>query len=95
MIHTRLVSALKKVGAKVTPNKNYEGKETGSFSASLNGNTIEWSTQSNFNSKLNDYDNQLFVGYVVMRSPYTDIQTDCFCDSFQHTIKGAVQLLQH
>lgn len=34
-----------------------------------------------------------YICYFVERSPMTDISTDCFCDTFYHTIKAAVQRL--
>jgi hypothetical protein len=33
------------------------------------------------------------VGYLTWRSPDTDAMTDCFCDSYYHTIKSAMHLL--
>lgn len=33
------------------------------------------------------------VGYMTYHSPQTDAMTDCFCDSYYHTIKGAMHHL--
>jgi len=103
MLHARLVSALKKVGAEVTEldqgghfnaTVSEKVKDTHKwFKATLNGNCIDWYTSENYNLKLGQYDGRLFVGHVTMRSPYTDSMTDCFCDSYRDTIKGAIGLL--
>lgn len=95
MLHKRLVSALTKIGATITevtdrgrPDPFYKN-----FVATLNDKRIDWYTSKNFNTKIDDYDDQLYVDYVTMRSPYTDVMTDCFCDTYEGTIKGAVELL--
>lgn len=97
MLHTRLVSALKKIGAKVEERslfRNSNDPHYKAFKATLGGEEIDWSTQRNFNKKLNDYDDQMYVGHVTKRSPDTDAMTDCFCDSYRDSIKGAIHLLQ-
>ena len=94
MLHKRLVSALQKIGAKVEElNRGFKDPYSKHFQATLNGESIDWYTSQNFNNKLNDYDGQLYVGYVTKRSPHTDSQTDCFCDSYRDSIKAAIGLL--
>jgi hypothetical protein len=101
MLHSRLVSALKKAGAsvreldrgfshKVDPETVKYDKH---FEASLDGERIDWYTSENFNEKLGRNDGRLFVGFVTKRSPHTDTMTDCFCDSYRDTIKASVWLL--
>ena len=95
MLHKRLISALQKIGAKVTElNRGFKDPYSKWFQATLNGEAIDWYTSQNFNIKLNDYDDQLFVSYVSKRSPDTDSQTDCFCDSYAETIRRSLYLLQ-
>lgn len=95
MLHSNLVKALVKAGAVVKEHKRFgEDKPTDHYYATFEGQSIDWYTQDYFNPKTLDYEkNRLTVCYVTMRSPYTDSQTDCFCDSYRNTIKGAVDIL--
>ena len=96
MLHNRLVSALEKIGATITENTDRTRPDRfyKNFVAELDGKRIDWYTSRNFNTKIGDYDDKLYVGHVTWRSPHTDSMTDCFCDSYRDTIKGAVELLK-
>jgi hypothetical protein len=93
MTHKRLVSAFRKAGCTVT---EQERRGNPSFIAEnpKTGECVEWHTQPKFvHVKGGDsyYDEKdPITTYVVARSPQTDIMTDCFCDSFYHSIKSAV-----
>lgn len=96
MTHKRLVSAFTKAGCTVT---QQERRGNPSFIAKnpKNGKMVEWHTQPQFvfvkdGESYYDEKNPITT-YVVARSPHTDIMTDCFCDSFYHTIKSAVGAL--
>jgi len=94
MLHKRLVTALVKIGAKVEEReRGFKDTHCKHFVATLGSESIDWYTSRNWNKKLNDYDDQLYVDNVVKRSPHTDAMTDCFCDSFRDTIKAAIGLL--
>ncbi len=90
MLHKRLVSALEKIGATVEDWTHHSAIKQ--FRATLDGEQIDWYVSKNWNKKLGDYDDQLYVGYVTKRSPHTDLMRDC--DSYRSTISGAVDLLQ-
>jgi hypothetical protein len=95
MLHANLVKALVKAGATVLEHKRFgDDKPADHFFATFEGQKIDWYTQDYFNPKtLKHEEGRLAVCYVTMRSPHTDAQTDCFCDSYRDTIKGAVDLL--
>jgi hypothetical protein len=103
MLHSRLVSALKKAGASVRElDRGFSHKvdpETVKydrwFKAELNGNSIDWYTQENWNEKLGRNDGRLAVSFTTWRSPHTDTMTDCHCDSYADTIKRSLWLLQN
>lgn len=84
MSHKRLASAFIKAGAVV---KNIPHPTTGETSRNWiasnpkNSVSIEWRTQDDVTT------------YCIERSPMTDAYTDCFCDSYYHTIKSAVAAL--
>jgi hypothetical protein len=91
--HKRLVNAFKKAGCIV---EELERRGNPNFLATnpKTGECVEWHTQAAFvyvkgGESYYDEANPV-TGYVVQRSPHTDIMTDCFCDSFYHTIKSAV-----
>lgn len=90
MLHTRLVNALTKAGAKVTADE-YRNDH---FFATLNDKKIDWFTQDGFDKKTKQFTKEkLEVSVCTARSPHTDVQTDCFCDSYAHTIKEALYFL--
>lgn len=93
--HNRLLSALAKAGATIT----YEphGKVSIRWRAVKGSNVLLWHCQSLWHAwhaqpKWDDKSVQEAVG-VHSPSPHTDIMTDCFCDTFYHTIKSAVASL--
>jgi len=102
MLHTRLVSALTKAGAKVVEIERYFSgnvdaetrKFNKHFEATLGDERINWYTQENFNTKLGDNDGKLYVSFVTKRSPHTDAMTDLFMDSHADTINRSLWLLQ-
>jgi hypothetical protein len=93
MSHKRLVSAFVKAGCTV---EELPKRGNPSFLAKnpKTGECVEWHTQPAFvyvKGGESYYDEKKpITTYVVARSPHTDIQTDCFCDTFYHTIKSAV-----
>jgi hypothetical protein len=104
MLNTRLINALKKAGATVTeltrhfacPDHMLDDdtkKFNKHFEAEANGLKIDWYTEKNWNKSKGCHDGKLGVSFVTRRSPHTDIMTDCFCDSYRDTIKGALGLL--
>jgi hypothetical protein len=101
MLHDRLVSALVKDGATVTEEKSYFCMSVSDhsramhkrFRAEKNGKHIVWSTQENFNEKLGANDGRLYVSFVTQPHPDTNAMYDYFADTYEHTIKGAVHLL--
>jgi hypothetical protein len=95
MLNTRLVNALKKVGATVEEDKSYNVHEYQKhFIATKDGRKIDWYTQENFNEKTLENDGRLYVGSVWSRHPDTDHMTDLFMDTYVKTVKGAVKLVQ-
>jgi hypothetical protein len=96
MTHKRLVSAFLKAGCKV---EEQPRRGNPSFIATnpKNGDMVEWHTQPAFvyvkgGESYYDEKNPITT-YVVARSPHTDAMTDCFCDTFYHTIKEAVKAI--
>lgn len=75
MQNKRLLNALAKAGATVTP---FSWGHNG-FQAIKGNNRIEWFVQGER------------AVCVCTPSPLTDAMTDCFCDHFHHTIKSAVR----
>ena len=89
MNHKRLLNALAKVGATITNPHADNGKEPRYFVATgKNGDKLCWYVQAHW--KTGDKE----AVSVHSPSPHTDIMTDCFCDTFYHTIKGAAGSLQ-
>lgn len=78
-LHTRLVNALTKAGATVTNGANDK------WIATKGDRRVEWFTQQGYPDK-----DKLRAVCICTPSPYTDVMTDCFCDTFHHTIKSAV-----
>jgi hypothetical protein len=101
MTHKRIVSAFTKAGFTVSKAKGWDGKEsTRSWTAvnPKNKRIVGWTTQAAFvpskDGKDSFFDESTpITTYIVEASPHTDVQTDCFCDSFYHTIKEAVRAL--
>lgn len=103
MTHKRLVNAMIKAGMIVTNFKRWDGdtKPSNRWLATnpKNNECVEWSTQDGFVPAKDgveahwDANNQITT-HVTWRSPHTDAMTDCFCDSYYHTIKSAVAALQ-
>ena len=91
MRHSRLVSALTKLGIKV----NAHEYRKNSFNATgPNGRRIQWYTQDGFDEKtLKSLTDCPEMGHVTEASPDTNAQTDCFCDTYYKTIKEAVEAL--
>ena len=94
--HKRLVSAFLKAGMSVTQQER-RGNPSYIATNPKNGKCVEWHTQPKFvhvtgGDSYYDEKNPITT-YVVARSPHTDIMTDCFCDSFYHTIKEAVRAI--
>ena len=86
MNHQRLLNALHKVGATVTNEPN--GKSMTRFRATKGSEVLLWYAQKKW-----DKPEELEAVSVHSPSPHTDIMTDCFCDTFYHTIKGAAESL--
>ena len=82
--HKRLVSALVKAGATISSKED----RPNTFYAEKGNKMIEWHIQEGYPDKT-----KMVATIIVQRSPYTDSQTDCFCDTFAHSIKHAVSLL--
>ena len=80
--HTRLVNALKRAGADVST----DGRK---WRAVKGQNLVEWYTQEGFPNK----EKEVAV-CICTPSPSTDVMTDCFCDTFHHSIKSAVSSLE-
>jgi len=105
MTHKRLASAFMKAGCTVTNSPRFDaavGKHLPSrvwvATNPTTGRNVEWHVQAAFvpakDGKAAWYDeSNPITTYVCWRSPQTDIMTDCFCDSFYHTIKEAVNSL--
>jgi hypothetical protein len=80
MLHSRLLNAMKKTGAKI------EKREKNAFEATKeDGRKVRWYVQAGFSCK-----EKLSAICVHTPSIHTDIRTDCFCDTFYYTIKSAV-----
>jgi uncharacterized Zn finger protein (UPF0148 family) len=89
MNHKRLLNALAKVGATVTNPHADNTKAPRYFKATgKNGEVVCWYVQKKW-----DNPEELEATSVHTPSPHTDIMTDCFCDTYYHTIKGAVGAL--
>ena len=86
MNHKRLLTALTKVGATVTNEPH--GKSMVRFRATKGEEVLCWYAQKKW-----DKPEELEAVSVHSPSPHTDIMTDCFCDTFYHTIKGAAESL--
>jgi hypothetical protein len=84
MDHNRLVAALTKAGATITTSDHRADQ----FYATKGTRTVQWYTQEGFPNK-----ERPAAVCVHWASPHTDAMTDCFCDTFYHTIKGAVASL--
>ena len=85
MNHKRLINALTKAGATITNPHADNGKDPYYFVATgKNGEKVCWYVQKKWNDE-----SVLEAVSVHSPSPHTDIMTDCFCDTFYHTIKGA------
>lgn len=87
MNHKRLLNALAKVGATVTSEPH--GKTMVRYRATKGDRVLAWYAQPKWNKP-----EELEAVSVHYPSPHTDIMTDCFCDTFYHTIKGAVESLR-
>ena len=85
MLHKRLVTALVKAGATIEEHKRpmRDGSVSVNYVARKGDRCIDWYM----------YADQVLVDHTTMRSPYTDAQRDCFCDSYYTTIRGSVQAL--
>ena len=86
MNHQRLLNALHKVGATVTNEPH--GKSMTRFRAAKGDRVVVWYAQKKW-----DKPEELEAVSVHSPSPHTDIMTDCFCDTFYSTIKGAAESL--
>lgn len=53
-------------------------------------NVVEWYTQEGY-----PVAEKLRAVCICSPSPHTDVMTDCFCDTFHHTIKAAVAALDY
>lgn len=82
--HLRLVAALTKAGATVTAMDH----RPDAFIATKGARVVCWYTQEGYPNK-----DRPAATCVHWPSPHTDAQTDCFCDSYYHTIKAAVASL--
>lgn len=85
----RFVNAFKKAGATVEVNESEKSLYHGSGSAELNGRRLEFSYQAGF-----PVESKRTVTIIYASSPHTDITTDCFCDTFFDTIKGAIAYIK-
>ena len=85
----RLVNAFKKAGATVEVKESEKSLYYGRGWAELNGRRLEFSYQAGF-----PVESKRTVSIISSRSPQTDIMTDCFCDTFFNTIKGAVAYIK-
>ncbi len=83
--HIRLLAALTKAGATIS---NPDERRSDLFHAVKGGRVVIWYTQEGFPNK-----ERRSAVCVHTPSPHTDVQTDCFCDRFHHTIKSAVAAL--
>ena len=81
MDHIRLTNALTKAGATITG----EGDR---FRATKGTREIRWYTQEDWQKP-----GRMEAICVRWPSPQTDSSTDCFCDTYYDTIKGAVASL--
>lgn len=102
MTHKRLVAAFTKAGCEVKNVPRFMpdsqgNKESHTWEAKnpKTGKSVTWYTQAAFvpgkDGKPATWDETNPVTtHVTWHSPHTDIQTDCFCDSYYHTIKSAV-----
>lgn len=86
MNHKRLLSAIAKTGATVTSEPH--GKSMTRFRATKGQEVLCWYAQPKWNKP-----EELEAVSVHSPSPHTDIMTDCFCDTFHHTIRGAIASL--
>ncbi len=84
MLHAQLLKAASKAGAIITTDDNRRD----SFYANKGDRGFRWYTQEGFPDKA-----KTRVSICYWPSPHTDIQTDCFCDHFFHTIKAAIASL--
>lgn len=77
---SRLASALTKAGATVELNKpRWDGSPDSLCVARRGSRAVIW------------HDQEGTAVAVHSPSPHTDIMTDCFCDTFHHSIKSAVE----
>ena len=87
MNHKRLLNALAKVRATVTNEIRWTNephtKTMVRFRASKGEEVLCWYAQPHWKT------GELEAVSVHSPSPHTDIMTDCFCDTFYHTIKSA------
>ena len=80
----RLLNALAKVGATVTNPYDDKTKAPRYYKAvGKTGNVICWYVQPHWKT------GEPEAVSVHSPSPHTDIMTDCFCDTYYDTIKGA------
>jgi hypothetical protein len=84
MDHIRLVNALTKAGATVTKDEHHPTR----YQATKGERYILWFTQDGYPKP-----ERLAAVCVHTPSPHTDVMTDCFCDTYHDTIKGAVHAL--
>jgi hypothetical protein len=82
MNHKRLLNALAKVGATVTNEPHT--KTMVRYRATKGSEVLVWYAQPKWNKP-----EELEAVSVHSPSPHTDIMTDCFCDTFYHTIRAA------
>jgi hypothetical protein len=83
MNHKRLLNALAKAGATVTHEPHT--KTMVRYRATKGNEVLLWYAQKKW-----DNPDELEAVSVHSPSPHTDIMTDCFCDTFYHTIKSAI-----
>lgn len=81
----RLLNALAKVGATVTTPHDNIGGPRYYKAVGKTGEVICWYVQPHWKT------GEPEATSVHSPSPHTDIMTDCFCDTYYNTIKGAVQ----
>jgi hypothetical protein len=91
--HKRLTSAFVKAGCTVESDERNAHRFV--VKNPKNGRVMEWYTQAAFvpakdGKEASFDDGNPVTTYVVERSPHTDIMSDCFCDTFHHSIKAAV-----